>query len=303
MSIDTSKLIKELNRLDLDKIEYGEVLEKIKPLVIQIPMFIQMSQSSKLYFRSRVCNYKEIDSINELLAPPKESVTGFQRCNSPGKSMFYSSSKRITTLLECNVGIGDIVYLSQWISKEPIPLNVLFSNNIENNSPKSTTSTEEIIINYLDTIFTRPIHKSFSNSYKLTSAITELITNKFKPSKALDIRDDKTMALLYPSILDISGSHNIVLPANLAKTRLQPVHIMKLKVIERDGRSIKVKIIDNGREVLDGKINWLKDETKIPLPIENKNKGLIVQWTGNSWSIPVGNSELTQEIIEKILNE
>ncbi len=301
MSTKIRDIIRELNRIDLETVEYQKVVEKIMPLVTQIPMFIQMSKSTELFFRSRICNNKGIECIDELFAPPNELVKGFQRCNPPHKSMFYSSSKRITTLLECNVKVGDIVYLSQWINKEPTPLNILLSHNIETNL-QQISSEQEIITSYLDTIFTRPIHKSFSNAYKITAAITELITNNFKPNKDQDIRDDENVALVYPSILDIQGSYNTVFSPNLAKERLLPLHIMKLKVIEKNGRSIKVKIIDNAREVIEGKIIWLNDENKIPTLITNRNK-LQFQWTGKVWSIPIQNSSVTQNEIEELLNE
>lgn len=301
MSTKIRDIIRELNRIDLETVEYQKVVEKIIPLVTQIPMFIQMSKSTELFFRSRICNYKRIECIDELFAPPNELVKGFQRCNPPKKSMFYSSSKRITTLLECNVTVGDIVYLSQWINKEPTPLNILLCNNIETNL-QQISSDQEIITSYLDTIFTRPIHKSFSNAYKISAAITELITNNFKPNKEQDIREDKKVALVYPSILDIQGSYNTVFSPNLAKERLLPLHIMKLKVIEKNGRSIKVKIIDNAREIIDGIIIWLNDENKIPTLITNRNK-LQFQWTGKVWSIPIQNSLVTQNDIEKLLNE
>jgi hypothetical protein len=303
MNNKTSNLIKELNRLDLETIDYNNLLEKIKPIVTNIQMHIQMSKSTELFFRSRVCNNKEIDNLDELLAPPNHLVKGFQRCNSPGNSMFYSSSKRITTLLECNVMVGDTVYLTQWVNKKSIPLNMLFSNIIENNSTKKLTLDEEIIISYLDTIFTRQIHKSFSNAYKLTAAITELITNNFKPNPIHDIRSDGNAALVYPSVFDISNSYNTALLPDFAKERLQFLHVMKIKITERNDRSIKIKIINNAREVIDGKIYWLNDETKIPLLIEDKSKGLLFQYTGKVWSIPLGDSKITESTIEDLLNE
>ena len=129
-----------------------------------------------------------------------------------------------------------------------------------------------------------------------------MITNNFNPNKDQDIRDDENVALVYPSILDIQGSYNTVFSPNLAKERLLPLHIMKLKVIEKNGRSIKVKIIDNAREVIEGKIIWLNDENKIPTLITNRNK-LQFQWTGKVWSIPIQNSSVTQNEIEELLNE
>lgn len=297
MSSEISIVIKELNRLDLEKVDYDKVIEKIKPLMCAILIETQKSNSTDMYFRSRICNDKEIENIKELSAPPNELVKGFQRCNPPGKSMFYSASKRMTTLLECNVQVGDIVYLSQWVNKEPIPLNIILYNDTE------TKISNELVLNYIDTVFTRQVHNSFSNAYKLTSAITELITSSFKPDKTYDIREDGEIALVYPSVSDILGGYNTVMSPSFANKRLEALHVMKLRITERKGNSIKVKVIDNAREVINGKIIWLNDKKKIPLKIQDKNGGIIFQYTGNKWSVPVGESELTEDIMNKLMTE
>lgn len=303
MSFNVSEEIKRLNRLDLDSLEYAEVVNKFKSLIFKIPIPIKNLDSTELFFRSRICNYKEIDSINELCAPPAHLVVGFQRCNPPGKSMFYSSSKRITTLLECNVQVGDIVYLSQWMNKESTPTNMILSDNIKLKSNKKLNLEQQLIISYIDTLFTRPIHESFSNAYKLTSAITEIITSNFSSSKIHDVRNDGNIALIYPSILDKQGSYNTVFPHELAKDRLKALHVMKLQITKRNGRSIKVKILDNAREIINGRIIWLNDVNKVPLLKNTQKKGLLMQFTGKVWSIPISDSELTENYIEKLLME
>ncbi len=58
-------------------------------------------------------------NVGYLGYPPARLVNNYQRCNGPGKPMFYCSVDSAAVFAELDAQLGDKVYLSKWtIDKE-----------------------------------------------------------------------------------------------------------------------------------------------------------------------------------------
>jgi len=294
-------LIKQLNRLDVDRADYKYIVSVFRRAIKGVRANISF-RSTELYFRARVCNELKPSKVSELKAPPAELVKGFQRCNPPGAPMFYCAANRITALLECNVKEGDVVYLSQWAGREPAPVNTIMSSDTNNNFNMQMTAREINFYTYIDTIFTRPVHKTFSNVYKITSAATEVLTTGYKSMKERYIGEDGTVGILYPSVANIENSYNCAFHASFADSRMELLHVMELVVKSRDGKKVAVEVTDNAIEFLDGNIEWLNDSSSVPKRRKN-NDSLEFISNGRSWLIPISDTNPTSEEIDALMNE
>ncbi|AEJ01778.1 hypothetical protein Nit79A3_1983 [Nitrosomonas sp. Is79A3] len=297
-------LIQQLNRIDVNKADYEYIVSLFRKAIYQVVIYVSLTRSTDLYFRAVIWKNEKPKKIDNFKAPPAELVKGFQRCNPPNTPMFYSASKRITALLECDVQVGDTVYLSQWVNKKPVPVNrILFPDkNYESNV--KLTLREMALYSYVDTIFTRPVHEAFSNVYKITAAVTEALTTGFTPlqDSGLDIREDGTVGLIYPSITDIEDSYNVVFHADFAEERLQLTHVMELVVKKREGKKITIEVNDNAIEFPDGNITWLNNRFSIP-KLRNSLDHLEFKGNGRAWVIPVKDTFHSPEEIDDLLNE
>ena len=300
MKSNTRKIINELNKLDLDKTEYRIIKNLLSPLVKKLPHLIK--NTNGFYFRSRICNEKNLVDKSELNAPPKELVKNFQRCNQPFEPMFYASSKRITSILECNPKEGDIIYLSQWSNNNnKVPVNHLLNHNIEHEY-NNINIEQEMIISFLETIFTRKIHKTYSNSYKITAAITELCRINFKVNNGGNKYINQKVGFAYPSVFNLKDSYNTVFEKEFATKEFEIFHVMKLKILERDNDNLKYKILDTAWEFENGKIIWTNDKNQVPKLRVSKQYLQFMYWKGGA-AIPVEKSEISENFLTKLMNE
>lgn len=270
--ITVSKLrdkIKSLNRLNIEKADYKYIKKTISEMHNGLTTLIVNSSLSHSIYRVRLCPPKKPQKLNELKAPPSTAVINFQRCNSPNNPMFYASSKRATALLECDVQVGDIVYISQWRVDKRFALNYVFLNDPheKNGIECKHTPVEEMLLAYFDTVFTRPIHKVYSNQYKITSAITEQLTRNFKKEENdnIHIHPDGYVGLYYPSVVDIERGYNIALHPKIVDRCLTLAHVMEAKITSRDDLSVTIEVTDNSNTIDNDDIVWSGDPNKIPL--------------------------------------
>jgi|CXWL01.1.fsa_nt_gi hypothetical protein len=234
--------IKQLNRIDLDKADHKYLVSLIWSASTNVRMPLGY-KGIETYFRARICNSKKIDKVSELGAPPAELITGYQRCNPPGVPMFYAASKRLTALLECNAQEEDIIYLGQWVNNNYAPINRIFSQS--DAELQSFSEIDIIFHSYLETLFTRQIHKTFNNEYKLTAAATEVLTTNYPENipfqtpdgKTTLIQTEGTAGLYYPSITNKSDSYNTVFHANFANANFKLIHVTQLKVTKKQTKN------------------------------------------------------------------
>lgn len=302
--MSTSELrrtIQHLNRLDVDQVEFLEIESLLRAASKGVSAPLYRAASTELYFRARVHNGEPLKRLSDFSAPPPELVNGFQRCNPPGAPMFYAASKRINALLECDVQPGDIAYLGQWICKEPPPVNMALSPLVHHDSSHSST-LDELFYTYLDTIFTRPIHETFSNQYKLTAAAAHVLTTRFIPHEANDVRADGTVGLRYSSVANISSGYNTAFHTHFATERLELLHVIRLRILSRSGKQIRLEILDNAVEHLDGDVLWLGQQHAIP-KLRFSSKQLEFISNGRVWTIPVRTEPANEHEIEVLLHE
>jgi len=293
--------ILRLNRLDPVRADYAHLKRTYASIVDGIRLVVGKTLSTETLFRARVERTQPFTHVHELESPPAERVTGYQRCNGPGEPMFYASSKRMTALHEVRSQIGDIVYLSQWMVKEPIPVNRIFEADQLSDLPGGLTDYEESVFSHFDTLFTRRIHDTFSDDYKFTSAITDAITKNFTPHPSEDIREDRTVGIRYPSVVDIGGGYNTALDPAFIGARVNILHVMKLRVDAVAGNEMSCHVLDNAHTFTDGRINWTSDPTAIPAIRPPNAVGFM--FDGQKWNLQLHVGEPSAEDLRRLLSE
>lgn len=299
-SLERRQLIWRLNRIDPTKGEYSTILDIIRKMAGDLNILVSTSKGQELFYRARVAPKNRPELVSELHAPPAALVQGFQRCNPPGVPMFYAASRRVTALLECNVQPGQRVYLSEWIGQDEMPVNRLLDPESDTDT-YAFSETQGGVRSYLDTIFTRRIHKAYSDDYKFTAAASQFLTTNFPQGKQ-NIREDGLVALKYPSVVDIERSYNTAMHASFAESRLQILHVMEIDVISRSGNSVEIKVIDNARAFTDGRIDWLGNKDAIPAPTGPKGEVRFVHG-GASWLLEIRDQPSSAEDIIRMLDE
>src|SRR5690606_26047269 len=116
-----------LNRIDSKRASYDLLISTYRRITEGLQIVVGLAGGGELFYRVRVTNHKP-QKISDLQAPPIQNVLGYQRCNPPGIPMFYAASRRIVALQETRVKKGQIVYLSQWIAPNQIPVNRIFDS-------------------------------------------------------------------------------------------------------------------------------------------------------------------------------
>jgi hypothetical protein len=277
------QLIKELNRADLESADFDYLVRRLRKASQDTT--IPLRSRVQLFYRARISNSDKIVLVCDLGAPPKEKVTGFQRCNPPGVPMFYGASTPLTALLEVDAQVGDIVFLSQWIPKWNPLINHVFDQG-EFATRRNSTQKEILFHSYLDTIFTRPISALFSNQYKLTAAVATVLTTNIELNSEDSGRSDGTVGIRYPSIAHSYRGWNTAFHAAFSVEQLELVHTTQLRVLSRAYENLQISVIDNALEHMDGSLVWTGDPASIPLP-NKEPQGIKFISNGRSWVLPV----------------
>jgi hypothetical protein len=179
--------------------------------------------------------------------PPPELVTNFQRCNPPNHPMFYCTPDPVAAIFELRVQPGDKVYLSKWSIIEEF-----FYVQISLDEGETQTSNEaELIFSYFETKFLQPIHETYSNQYKITSAISENLT-------IADMVGDKRTngGLTYPSVAHPNRSDNFSVQPHVVDRCLQLKCVEELSIEAVNGTEILYNRTDFSSSFEDGCIIW-----------------------------------------------
>lgn len=296
--------IKNLNRIDPKRASYEMLLSTYRRITVDLHIVVGMAGGGELFYRSRVTTHKPL-KITELQAPPVHVVDGYQRCNPPRIPMFYAASRRIGALLETRVIAGDTVYLSQWIGRNRIPVNRIFDS--EENQKINGQATlrgphEDLLLTYFDTQFTRRIHESFADDYKVTAAIAQQLTTNFTANDEHDIHVDGHVALKYPSVFGLDAWHNTAMHADFANERLDLLHVMELRVIACSEDSIQVEVLDTATNFEDGMIHWSSDPSRVPTILKDDRAVPFVH-DGKKWNLQLFNGPVTLEYLDALLRD
>jgi hypothetical protein len=257
------EIVTALNRADLTAIDYDYLLTQVGVLINGIPMKAHSVPVGTTLYRG-VIHPERPSKVSYLGSPPAASVTNFQRCNGPGKPMFYASVDTAAVFSELNANVGNIVYLSSWIVDREffyfrIPPGA--GEGMEEDAAFSKIET------FFETRFAQPIHETFSAQYKLTSAITEKLSTG-SVSDPLEWLKGRTLgAVVYPSVAHTTRSDNIAIQTVVAKSCLRLSNVRAIEITERQAESRTVREIDFSTTFEDENIEWL---------------GRPMQWTLNA---------------------
>ncbi|XVJ47482.1 hypothetical protein ACDZ94_00590 [Pseudomonas sp. UBT] len=247
------EIVSALNRADLTAIDYNHLLTQVGILIKGIPLIVQSLPVGTTLYRGRICS-ERLCEVSYLGSPPAELVTSFQRCNGPGKPMFYASVDIAAVFSELNADVGNIVYLSSWIVDREffyfrIPPGA--GEGMEDDVAFSKIET------FFETRFAQPVHETFSAQYKLTSAITEKLStgNVLGPPEQLKGRP--LGAVVYPSVAHTSRSDNIAIQTLVAQSCLRLSDVREMEVMERQAESLTVREINFSSNFEDEHIKWL----------------------------------------------
>ena len=300
-SFEPRQEIRKLNRLDPDRANFDSILRTYNTIFVGLGMVVATTGSTEILYRARVMSNGQRPSLfNDLFAPPPNLITGYQRCNRPGQSVFYASSRRMTALLECRVKVGDMAYLGQWMCKGPFPVNRYLE--AKDNWEGHLTPQGEALLSHFDTLFTRRVDATFSNDYKFTAAISEFLTSGLPSGEELDIRADKNVALRYPSVVSYDGSYNTAMSDGMARERLDLLHVMELRILDVKDNAVRVSVLDNGFGRKNGSIEWTGVASSIPMPRDPRGV-IFIHQGGGEWNITVRDGDVTAEEVDAILRE
>lgn len=289
------QLIKQLNRVNTAAIEFDYLVARMWEATKGVTTSTQ-SAGISIYYRVRKFNGAKPSKTIELGAPPAYLVTGFQRCNAPGEPMFYAASKIITALQETRVQPGDEVCISCWLNKGGLLVNTALKD--QNFTGRSL---DDIYYSYIDTIFTRRVHATFSSDYKLTAAATKVLTTNMQ---GLDKKLGGKVGLAYSSVAGNHNGFNTVFHVN-AIDQLEVLHVTHLRIISFNEAidECTVQLLDSAEKFADGEILWSGNPNAIPLPALYDGKSLLLRCNGVTWRLPTRETPPTDEDIRYFLRQ
>lgn len=294
-------LIERINRLDIDRCDYNELVSLCHGLTNGLAIEIMTAPVHELYFRVRRNSGVRPLRIKDLGPPPEDCVTGFQRCNPPNRSMFYTCSKRGTAILEARSKPGEVVYLSQWQGRHQLPVNIALQPHKQKLVRSDESIPQAMFHAYLDTMFTQRIHVDFSNDYKKSAAITEVLTSAFGPDDKLSVRADGRVGLRYPSIFDYEGSYNTVFPSTFVGDRIFPIHVIEAKIQSISDNRVDIDVLDTAVDFDGERILWTGNPAAIPVPYEGW--GIRLRSNGKKWLVDVRSAPPTPDELTAFLEE
>lgn len=294
-SYEMRREISRLNGLDLRIASYDYIESTYNRLMNNMIMTVDFTNKKQVFFRVRKMGNRPA-LVSEVGAPPSNLVTGFQRCNSPGRPMFYVSSSRTGAMVESKVRKGDIFYLSQWMCKEEIPVCRIFHHDETENH-----ASIDVLLSHIDTIFRKRVHETFSSDYMLTSAVSARLMSKVLS----DFGDGERVvyagnALRYPSVLDFGRTYNTCVESAVARQSFQIMHIMEVEALKMSDEYVEIKITDTSDIFEDDKIIWSQNPTRLP-DLESEESSRSYYFDGKSWRIRLNSNEISQSYMARLM--
>lgn len=253
---EAREIIRQLNRLNLETADYGNLKNLVGRLIYGIPMMAITPHEETRFYRGVVHKAKPAET-KQLGYPPSVLTVNFQRCNPPGKSMFYCSPDPAAVFYELHVQPGDAVYLSKWSLANKFFVNRIAPRGDE--GPRS--AVREIISTYFETKFSQPVHETYSSQYKITSSISETLSTGNVIGGTAPIG-----GLTYPSVVHPNRSENIAVQPHIVDQCLRLDYVEELLVTAVDGYIIRYDRKDFSSNFEDGKIHWSGVPLKWTLP-------------------------------------
>lgn len=246
------EIIANLNRVDLTRADFPFLLKQISTLITGIPMMAFPVPKGTIFYRG-VCYSHKPEQVGLLGYPPADKVTGFQRCNIPAKPMFYASADSAAIFAEISAKPGDKIYLSKWVVDTEF---IAFRIPPDTSDDVLSDPVFSRLETFFETRFSQPIHRVFSDQYKITAAISE----KLSTGAVIwdnGITDGRPFgAVIYPSVAHPSRSDNIAIQPNVARDCLRLQDVREIKVIENLDNSWVTQWTDFCADFSQEKIHW-----------------------------------------------
>lgn len=250
-SHESRTIINNLNRVNLKSADYKSLFYQIEKLITKIPMRAFFIEKGTTFYRAVSYNNKPKE-VCFLGSPPPEKVTGYQRCNIPGDPMFYGGCYIGAVLSEIDTKDGNNIYLSKWVTEKPFLCFRIPPDSPEEMKQDAVFSRIET---FFETIFSRPVHETFSEQYKITSAIAQKLTTGVIKNGNEDY-EHQFGAVIYPSVVHPSRADNIAIKPSIEKSCLRLQDVSEINIVENNENSFKIKTIDFSSEFIHDEIIW-----------------------------------------------
>jgi len=299
--IEINNIIKQINRMDLDNVEYEYIKNLFRKMTDGIVFIIQHTGGADSLFHVRRTGGEKIKSIEQISAPPNSAVVNYQRCNPPGESRFYAASTRMAAIKESRCEVGETIYIGQWINKENYPVSAILSTN-ENAFNFDSKNNEDMLYTYFDALFTRRIHSTFSSDYKLTSALSEILMSGV-PRSIKNVGENGRVALKFPSTVNHGTDvHNTVMHPDFLEKNFDLMHVLECELVMAENGSLTVKVKDTATHFENGKIIWTGNPHLLPRLLESDGTRLFINDNGHAKLVPI-DFEPDEKFILKFLND
>lgn len=264
--VDRKELRSEISRLnlvDLDIVDFDELVESIGRMVDGLPVGAHSIEPGKRLWRAR----KSTDILiepHEFGAPDASKVrNNFQRCNKPGERMFYAAANPMTAIFEIGSSKGDELYLSAWDVDRRFFCNVIPPDKIGNENDHRI----DLIATFFETAFRVRVHDDFSNEYKMTAAIadrmmplgwTTVCNNTFPESIDHDAVNAGPVGLEYPSCATSGALYDscYAIRPSKAHDHLWLNFVERIRILNIGDETVEFERIDRGQGSSNGSFKW-----------------------------------------------
>jgi len=277
------ELKRQLTNMDLERAEYAYVKCIVNRLSDGSKFTKRPVAANSPFYRVRSNPCKKPLEVKDLREPPKADVKGFQRCNGPGQPRFYSSNRILTAALEAKVSDGDTVYLSRWFTKRDIECATSVLSDVQGKVRHLMAEPDKKLIEYFESEFTRRIHKTFSGQYKLTAAISEVLTalNCSNTGDENQASAQRPLGIAFKSVVDLEGGINFSFHPSLIDEFFLLKDIIEAKVLRRNDKELDLEVLGYSDTVSDEKIDWATGCK--PVPFLDFSNGGSVRYDGITW--------------------
>jgi hypothetical protein len=266
----------------------GTQIEEITQLVAELTIghyfpFPRFLTGGNFYRARPMPDSRRPENISEVGIKPREYCRAFQRCNRPGRPMFYCSDHPSAPLREVHARVGDHVVLSRWTNTKPLMVaqtgyseSTFHRLKAARMVPEWTQGQAELLeshrlqhdfVNtYLSELFSQEVPEGCESLYRPSIAITEQFIG-VKGIGPLVGNDDLTIeGIMYPTISLRASCENLALAEGFASDGLKLLEACFVRVFEADDRKgYRCDLLFLAKEISrDGTLNWM-----IPRPLKS----------------------------------
>lgn len=260
--------------MNLEAADYEYVKQTFNKLIQYFHAQAFTVEANQALYRGMVYDDKPLH-VSFLGAPPAEKVTSFQRCNKPHFPMFYCSVDPGVVLSEINVNVADKVYMSKW---RVVSTDFLLTNVVPDLPEEVWYPALEVLYTFVETKFAQPIHETFSDQYKVTVAITEVLASRNINGNS---NGRGIGGVFYPSVAHPSRAENVALYPDIADQFLTLDYVEEIEIVRCEKSEIHIRYTNISTEFAEGRIHWEGRPRHWQL-----NRGDTVRFVndGNGWS-------------------